>query len=578
MTGGQGVATVRFSRRPDVEPIWQDVQDGILRNVSVGAKIHAYEQTEATATSPMQRLATDWEPFEVSAVPVGADPNAQIRAAETPGPTNPCLVVHASAKELTMPDEKTPPPAPAPTFTLEDEPTPELETEANLRDIGADQERERIDGILNGCLAARLPISTARKLISDKVPLVKAQAIILETLARDPIQERGPRSGPTPVRMINGDPLENVWKGVGGALLHRIDPQAFPLDDNARQYRSRSVLRCAEECLEQRGIRTRDFSKNEIAGMALGLVVRAGFHTTSDFPNILADVANKTLRRGYEVAPQTWATFARRISMPDFKSVKRNQLGEAPALLKVLEHGEFTRGTVAEGKEEFALATWGRIFGITRQAIVNDDLDAFGRMTMSFGRSAKNLESDVVYYQLLKNANMGDGIALFATAHNNLAGTPAAIGIDPLGLGFGAMQKQTGLDGVTYLNVSPRYLLVPPSKITLAMQYTTVINPSVAQASNVNPWAGLLSPISEPRLEGGVTVDGDTVAGSATAWYLVASPDQIDLVEYGYLDGEDGPVVETRVGFDSDAFEIKCRHDFAAKAIDFRGFFKNTGV
>jgi hypothetical protein len=62
------------------------------------------------------------------------------------------------------------------------------------------------------------------------------------------------------------------------------------------------------------------------------------------------------------------------------------------------------------------------------------------------------------------------------------------------------------------------------------------------------------------------------------SWYLAATPDQVDIIEYGYLDGEDGPVVETRNGFDVDGMEIKCREDFAAKVIDYRGLYKNAGA
>jgi hypothetical protein len=68
------------------------------------------------------------------------------------------------------------------------------------------------------------------------------------------------------------------------------------------------------------------------------------------------------------------------------------------------------------------------------------------------------------------------------------------------------------------------------------------------------------------------------VAGSATAWFLAGSPDQIDILEYGSLEGEEGPIVESRVGFDIDGLEVKCRHDFAAKAIDWRGLYKNPGA
>ena len=61
------------------------------------------------------------------------------------------------------------------------------------------------------------------------------------------------------------------------------------------------------------------------------------------------------------------------------------------------------------------------------------------------------------------------------------------------------------------------------------------------------------------------------------AWYLAADPAQIDIIEYGYLEGEEGPTIETRIGFDVDGIEIKCREDFAAKVLDWRGLYKNAG-
>jgi hypothetical protein len=77
-----------------------------------------------------------------------------------------------------------------------------------------------------------------------------------------------------------------------------------------------------------------------------------------------------------------------------------------------------------------------------------------------------------------------------------------------------------------------------------------------------------LAPISEPRLD----------AASETAWYLAASPNQIDTIEYAYLEGQQGAYIETRNGFDVDGVEIKCRLDFGAKAIDWRGLYKNPGA
>jgi hypothetical protein len=73
--------------------------------------------------------------------------------------------------------------------------------------------------------------------------------------------------------------------------------------------------------------------------------------------------------------------------------------------------------------------------------------------------------------------------------------------------------------------------------------------------------------IAAPRLD----------ADSPTAWYLAASPSQVDIIELGYLEGEQGPAVESRIGFDIDGLEIKCRLDVGAKVLDWRGLHKDPG-
>jgi hypothetical protein len=569
LTDSEALASVRFSKRAEVEPIWADVRDGILRNVSVGYIPHKYLVTQATKDSPELRHAVDWEPYEISAVPVGADAGAQVRDAKAA--TYPCILVRAMPdpgvkKEPSMEPQGTA----AADLVPEDQEERASETVANDADVATAEEQTRIMGIISACEAARLPMSTARKLITDKTKLVDAQSFVLDALRRRGGDDQGPRPGPSRVAVVGADPLETVWRGIGGALLHRMAPQYFELDDNARQYRTFSLMRTMEECLEQRGVRTRMLSRPDVVERAL--------HTTSDFPNILADAANKTLRAAYAAAPQSWQPIARRIEAPDFKTMNRMQLGEAPALLKVLEHGEFKSGTIGEGKEQFALATYGRIFGITRQGLINDDLDAFGRVIVAFAQSARNLESDLVWYQILANAAMGDGVVLFdATSHHNYTTPGTAISVDALGVGRAAMRTQKGLDAITYLNLTARYLIVPPGKETLADQFTTQITP--AQSSNVNPFTGRLIVIAEPRLEGGVTIDGVATAGSATAWYLAASLDQaIDIIEYAYLAGAEGPDIQTRAGFEIDGVQTRCRHDFAAKVIDWRGLYKNAGA
>jgi hypothetical protein len=446
--------------------------------------------------------------------------------------------------------------------------------ESNEHDAGVDSERARVQGILTATRAARLPQRFADKLIADGVALVDAQTRVFNELAKRDRASDGPRPGAGPEIRFGDDPLVHVRSGIENALLHRIRPKnagdekGFELSDEGREYRGMTLLRVAEVYLNGIGVRTTSLSKMKIAALALGLESRApGMHTTSDFANLLADVANKTLRRAYDEAPQTWRPISRQTTLPDFKPVKRLQIGEAPQLVEVGEHGEFTFGTIGEGKEQFQLATYGRRFAITRKALVNDDTDAFSRVPTLFGRSARNLESNLVWQQITTNPTMGDGVALFHATHANLSGTSDAIAIAPIGAGRAAMRVQKGVDGTTLLNIAPRYLIVPAAKETIADQFVST-NLLASQSSNVNPFAGRLSVIAEPRLD----------AASTVSWYLAASPDQIDIIEYAYLEGEEGPIVESRVGWEVDGLEIKCREDFAAKAIDFRGLYKNPGA
>jgi hypothetical protein len=92
---GRGIATVRFSRRDDVEPVFQDVLDGIVRSVSVGYRVYKFvEDTPKDGGTPT-RTAIDWEPYEVSMVPMPADTGAKVRNGDKTG-TNPCVIERQS--------------------------------------------------------------------------------------------------------------------------------------------------------------------------------------------------------------------------------------------------------------------------------------------------------------------------------------------------------------------------------------------------------------------------------------------------------------------------------------------------
>jgi len=97
--GGKSYAKVRLSARDEVAGIVRDIRDGIIANVSNGYVTHAYR--EEMKGDKLYRIATDWEPNEISFVPVGADPDAGRRAAASQ--TYPCKIIRA-APEVVAPD------------------------------------------------------------------------------------------------------------------------------------------------------------------------------------------------------------------------------------------------------------------------------------------------------------------------------------------------------------------------------------------------------------------------------------------------------------------------------------------
>ncbi len=436
-----------------------------------------------------------------------------------------------------------------------------VDTDASL---GADAERDRIRGIMDACSASRMPGEMMRRLIDAKTPLVDAQVQIFDELRKRGGDGIGPQNSAVPSVRSGDDNLLHVRAGIENAILHRLSPGHFKLDEAGRLYRGMNMLDIGRAYLQARGVRVTNMSKNQLAGEALGLTNRSGMHTTSDFADLLANVANKTLRRAYEEAPQTFLPLGVQVSIPDYKTVSRVQFGDAPSLLEIKEHGEYTSGTIGEGKEQYHLTKYGRKFAITREAIINDDTNAFARIPMMFGRKARILESDLVWAQITGNPLMGDGNALFSAAHANLETDGDHISVASLGRARAALRNQTSLDGAL-MNLTGRYLIVPPGLETTADRFVTQITPFAA--GDVNPFAGKLQVIAEPRLE----------TNSALAWYVAADPAQIDMLEFGYLEGEQGPQVESRIGFDVDGVEIKCRLDFGTKVIDWRGFHKDPG-
>ncbi|WP_066924539.1 prohead protease/major capsid protein fusion protein [Methylobacterium sp. CCH5-D2] len=571
------VGRLRFADTDDGRSFEGQVARGELSSISVGYRVTTWTLTSIDDEVEVWR-ADKWELLEVSLVTVPADPQAAVRSVPAETLPTPQSTPHSEESDVlrrnspqgTPPVETAPvvpvaPAAPVETRAAPSAPVaPVLDGQALVR-----AERERSATILDIGRRSGLP--------QDQIDAAIADGTTAEAFRNRGFEHMANRTGAvvtgqgTRAQIVGQGDDEKRGAAIENALLHRYDPRGVQLTDHAREFRGLTLLEIGSECLEARGVKTRGMGKHERAQAMLQMRSEAseialrsgGGMTTSDFPNILANVANKTLRMGYQAAPQTFRPLVRVVTVPDFKPVSRVQLGEAPRLEKVNERGEFKRGKMGDAAEKYAVSTYGKIVAITRQVIINDDLDAFTRIPRSFGVAAANLESDLVWGEITGNPLMADGFALFSAEHANL-GAGGGIGVDTVGTAREAMRNQTGLDGKTLLNVSPTYLVVPVALETKAEQFLGMIYPTKT-ADAVTDTMRKLKPISEPRLD----------AVSKTNFYVFGDPAQIDLIELAYLEGAEGLYTETRMGFDVDGVEVKVRQDVGAKVIDHRGAWRS---
>lgn len=571
MIDGEGVASLRLSRRESVAGIVQDIRDGIIRNLSVGYRVHEYEVSEREGERPLYR-AIDWEPYEISFVPVPFDMNAQVRSQEPAQGGHPCIIRRASPAsitETTMPPEASQPAgdtAADQTRTIESQVTGNQPT-GTAANATEPVDGQRQDGVVT-IAAIRTAASNAGLDTDATFALIEEheRSALTRTALMANIGQRFAErdSGARTVNRVPAAPGGGVeiTRAMGDAVLHRMTT-AFALPDASRSFRGMGLLRMAETLLETGGVNCRGMTAVEIAERAL--------HTTSDFPALMANALNRRLRMAYEEHQPTYRLWARRApNAPNFKAIDVVQISAMPDLLKVNEAGEFRYGTASDGKVSYAITTYGRIISLSRQLIVNDDLNALDRAMMGFAAAAARLENRTVYSQLTANAAMPDGTALFHANHGNLANPGSAISQTSLGAGRARMRKQKGLQSEE-LNIAPRYLIVPTDLEQVAYQFTSSqYVPAKQTDTNEFRQGGrtAVEPIVEPVLD----------ANSTIAWYLAASSSQVDTVEYAYLEGAEGVQLSSRMGFTVDGVELKASLDFAAATIDHRGLDKNPGA
>ncbi|MBU1040132.1 MAG: phage protease [Proteobacteria bacterium] len=580
--GADQLGLARYSKVKEADDAFTKTDEGHLTDYSAG-----YRPLATTSVADGETVViggrsftgpclviTEWELKEVSTCPIGADNRAKARALDSNNQEEDIMLKEFLRKmrgELGLPedatedqvraaivkaaeDAKRAPAAPAPAPAASAAPAP-VNPDELTRQAVAD-ERTRTAEITALCEAHGCR-DLAAELLKDGTSVAEAQRQVLGILQGRSSGTQAP-GFQVEVTTTERDKFRAAAQdGLSIRLGHKVE-NPVPGATGLASYTLREMCR---ESLVRAGQPVPD-NVMEMIGRAM---------TTSDLPNILGNVANKSLMAGYETQPETYEAWCDTSgSLADFKLADLVRRGETSDLEEVREDGEFRYGKTADTKEQARLLTFGKIIKFTRQSILNDDLGALSDVPRDMGEAVQRCLGDLAYAALTANANTGDGVALFHTSsHANLASSGAAVDVTPLGAGVKAMGLHKDLLGKRRLNLRPTFFLGPRSIEGVAEQFfkTDKIGGVANKPNLANIYFGdYFTRVYDARL------DDD----SLTAWYLLGPKGR--TVKMFFLNGQKTPYMEQRMGFEVDGIELKVRIDAAAKALDYRPFYKNPGA
>lgn len=389
------------------------------------------------------------------------------------------------------------------------------------------------------------------QVVADLDPNITAADVgkkILAILAKDRVPLNGGGAS-------GGDNRAAARTGMAQALASRAGLEKI---ESGNPFNGMTLHEMARACLQTVGVDARGMSRMDVVGTAFT-------HTSSDFPGLLGTTAQKAVLLGFNEVLEDISRITRAVNLSDFKATNLFGLGSFSDLDKVPEGHEYKYGTFTEQSQALKLATYGKLFSISRQAIINDDLSVFSDVPRKMGQAAKRTIIKEVFTLLTSNPVLKDGVALFHATHKNLL-TASAISTPSVDAMRVAMAGQSDDQG-NPIGYALATLLTPLSLGGLARTVKTSQN-EVSGGKNLttpNYVQNTFDVLDSGRLTG-------------TGWYGFADPNVQDGLVVGYLDGQTTPYLEQQQGFTVDGVAWKVRIDAAAGIADYRGLAYNPGA
>lgn len=546
---GELKADVVFGTDEESEKIFRKYVEGILTDCSIGYKINSVTVEERKG-EPTIVTVTSFDIRELSAVGIGFDSGATVgREKEIIGDKLMNDELRAELLELRKSIDGLNETQKVRLKELEklekrkDTSAPTVDVNQVTNDAIAN-ERQRASEINALVIAGQLSQerATTHITVGDSIDMVR-KSILEERVSN------------SQVVISNGENTNaDVKRSMEDAILMRVGFTPKKIADGADSFRGASLLDMARAITGYDG-----FDRQELAKRAM---------STSDFPLLLGNVANRVVAAAFEEEEGTFAIWTQAVELPDFRTRNeisfKNQNGRLQKLAG--EKSEKKKIEFDENGLGWKLESYGASFSLTREMIINDDLGAFVNIVAEFGRMAKRTSNGIVYDILQNkgsyaNYKMNDDKTIFDASHKNVSTTGAALATDTLSAARVLMKRQK--DGEKALNISPKYLLVAPEQETKALQLLNSESDVNSTNSGVkNPHKNTLIPIVDSELEAG-------------PWFMAAANNTIKV---GYLQGTNKqPVVEQKSS-DIDGAEFKCVFDFGVVVTDHRGLYKNLGA
>jgi ATP-dependent protease ClpP protease subunit len=359
------------------------------------------------------------------------------------------------------------------------------------------------------------------------------------------------------------DARDKFQAGAAEAIAMRMGAKPT---DHSNEFVSQTLMELCRTSATLQG--------KSITGMNKQQIVAVALQPGSDFPGILENVASKQVLRGYEEAPEVYSTLARIGNLPDFKIANRSGLGAAPSFPANAELQEVETIEVGDRKQSIQLATYAARLGLSRQAIINDDLNEFGRLAMKIGGAARRTVGDRfanVFTQHADGQLIDEGSErIFASSRNNTGtgGVPSTAAFTELRT---LMKTQSDVGGNAHnLNINPRYIFCPVAlegAAQVVAQSELEVGASTKNNTTPNVERNRWEIVSDSRLD----------AASALRYYALGDPNVYDTIEVAFLDGVDAPQIQQVDMYDPLGVYWVSWIDCVAQPLDFRAMAVNDG-